>query len=588
MTKRSALLLLLGILIVGLCLRLYWYIGPFTTDCFQNAQFGYQIAAGEFDINKEYYAANRIGFLFPIGLAVWLLQGQAFAYSLWGLLCSLGCIALAYILGTRIYDRRTGLVAAALLAVLPMEIYYWSPLLIDGVTPLYWGSSIGLFYLGLANDTSDRHRRLLLFASGAVLGLAFYTREHAPVVFLVMLAYLIIGRAWRREVLWVLVGFASSVVIGEAYYYAVSGQPLLRLRRLWEHFGPSNQPVGGLRIGLFQGLRPFFFQATVLSTDYFGCLYWFAWIAAAVLVFRRTRADRFPLVWFLGLYVAMDIMLRNVVLLLAYPPYANVLNLPAALLVARVLAPGLRASAGTDNPRARWWLPALGPALLMAGAWGIASRRTLAAWLDTWASGWGSWGRAHPHDTRIATVPIILGSLLLATGIYLFWRSRRRLGTAPTPGWGAAALVFLVVSSLFITDQGVRWRRDEAAPIRSMARIIEEDAQPVYLTSLWSGTALNFFLKYRTNFRRYWDRWESEAVPGAGGITVREVPAEAGLLTEGSYVLIDKRPVRRLRAGQPAVYDVVRLPSYVLTPPPQWRLLFDSEDYALYRTARIQ
>ena len=52
---------------------------------------------------------------------------------------------------------------------------------------------------------------------------------------------------------------------------------------------------------------------------------------------RRRREDLFPLTWFLALYVVMDLVLRTVVRLLAYPPYINVLDLPAALLTARVI-----------------------------------------------------------------------------------------------------------------------------------------------------------------------------------------------------------------------------------------------------------
>src|SRR5262249_29813142 len=224
MSPRRDLLWFLVILAVGLALRLHWYIGPFTPDCFGNAQFAYQVASGTFDITKEYYAANRIGFLFPMALAVQALGFVRFAYSLVGLLCSLGCIALAYLLGKRAYGPKTGLVAAAILAVMPLEIFYWSPLLVDAVTPFYWGASLGLFYLGLAEDAAPRRAGLFLLASGAILGLASYTREHAPIVFFVMLAYLVVRRARPpRRVLWVLAGFAAVVVLGEGYYFAATG-----------------------------------------------------------------------------------------------------------------------------------------------------------------------------------------------------------------------------------------------------------------------------------------------------------------------------------------------------------------------------
>jgi hypothetical protein len=153
-------------------------------------------------------------------------------------------------------------------------------------------------------------------------------------------------------------------------------------------------------------------------------------------------------------------------------------------------------------------------------------------------------------------------------------------------GWGGAALVFLVVSSLFITSQGVRWRRADAAPLREMANIIAEDGHPVFMTSLWSATGLSFFLDYHTNFRRYWNHWESARPRDGRGVTFSEIPPSAEALTESSYVVLDKQPLRRLEAGQPADIDVVSLPAYLRTPPPAWHLLLDAPDYSLYRVSR--
>jgi 4-amino-4-deoxy-L-arabinose transferase-like glycosyltransferase len=576
MSPRRGLLFLWVILAVGLALRLYWYIGPFTVDCFGNAQFAYQVASGDFDITKEYYAANRIGFLFPIGLAVRALGFRHFAYSFVGLLCSLGCVALAYVLGKRAYDGKTGLVAAAILAVMPLEIDYWSPLLVDAVTPFYWGASLGLFYLGLVEDPPSPRPKLLLFLSGVLIGIASYTREHAPIVFLVMLAYLVVRRTRPpRRVLWVLAGFAAVVLAGEAYYFAATGVLFLRVRRLWRHFGPGTGAAepGALEIGHVQGLRPWFLQSMLTAPDYFGFLYWFAWAAAIVLLIRRRREDVFPLTWFLGLYVAMDFGLRTVVRLLAYPPYIDVLDLPAALLTARVLAPHLCGAPRTRRAGA----VALGVVLALCGAVGLAFHHALASSVDVWGSSLGSWGRAHAHDARFETVPVFVASLLVALGVGLAVRRAR---------WGSAALVFLVVSSLFLTADGVRWRRAEAAPLRAMARVIAEDGRPVYMTSLWSASGLSFFLDYHTNFRRYWNRWES-VVPrgGARVIEFHEMPDSAAALPGNSYVVLDKRSVRRVQSGEPALNEM-RLPAYVLTPPDGWRMLLDSADYSLYRVAR--
>src|SRR5262249_9091825 len=162
--------------------------------------------------------------------------------------------------------------------VMPLEICYWSPLLVDCVTPFYWGASLGLFYLGLVQDPQASRPGLLLFLSGVLLGIATYTREHAPIVFLVMLVYLVVRRARPpKRVLWVLAGFAAVVLAGESYYFAATGVPFLRVMRLWQHFGPGTGAAepGALEIGHVQGLRPWFLQSMLTAPDYFGFLFWF-------------------------------------------------------------------------------------------------------------------------------------------------------------------------------------------------------------------------------------------------------------------------------------------------------------------------
>src|SRR5262249_40505437 len=432
-------------------------------------------------------------------------------------------------------DRKTGLIAAAILAVLPLEIFLWSPLLVDAVTPFYWGASLGLFYLGLADDPPARRPSLLLFATGFLLGLASYTREHAPIVFLVMAAYLVVRRRRPpRRLWWLGAGFVALVALGESYYFAVSGVPFLRIHRLWEHFGPGSAGAaepGSIEIGHFQGLRPWFLQSMLSAPDYFGFLFWIAWVAAFVVLWRRQKNDAFPLTWFFGLYVAMDLVLRTFVRLLAYPPYINVLDLPAALLSARLVAPHLAAK--------RRWVPAvvaLGFVLALGGAVVLGLHHTLTSSVEAWGANLGGWGRAHAHDARFATVPIFAGSVLLAFGFYLA-SARWQLG------WGSAVLVFLIVSPLFLVSPGVRWRRAAAAPLRDRAAIVGRDARPVYMTSLWPAPGLNFFLDYRSNFRRYWNRWESVTPGDPRAIEFRELPESTSALAPHSYVVLDKGPI---------------------------------------------
>jgi hypothetical protein len=119
----------------------------------------------------------------------WILAGQSAAIA-----GSLGAILAVYWLTSRVYGRRRGLVAAAMLAVLPDACRFGANVLTD--LP-----HLALYLTGLAallTGMQARRSRFLLLAALAS-ALAFLTRPEGGAILLVGLLALLFERAWSLK-----------------------------------------------------------------------------------------------------------------------------------------------------------------------------------------------------------------------------------------------------------------------------------------------------------------------------------------------------------------------------------------------------
>ena len=99
----------------------------------------------------------------------------------------LGCVALVYALGTVLYGKKTGLVAAALFGLVPWQVFMARTYLID-VQYMF----LGLLFLLVGIYAVKRNSEKLLVVSGVLFALAFLTKLFAiflliPLLLMVLL-----------------------------------------------------------------------------------------------------------------------------------------------------------------------------------------------------------------------------------------------------------------------------------------------------------------------------------------------------------------------------------------------------------------
>lgn len=106
--------------------------------------------------------------------------------------CGLATVAVTYRLGLRLYDRRTGAVAALLLGVMPYHVVVSRQVLLD--VPMVFFSTLALLLLARFADTG---RVGTLYATSAVMGLTVITNERSLVLLASVYVFLALAAPLR-------------------------------------------------------------------------------------------------------------------------------------------------------------------------------------------------------------------------------------------------------------------------------------------------------------------------------------------------------------------------------------------------------
>jgi hypothetical protein len=122
------------------------------------------------------------------GAAGWVLAGR-----LAGLTGYLGAVLAAYALAARAYDRRIGLIAAAMVTLLPDASHFAADVLSDMPHLALYLAALAALVIGL----ETQHRARWLLGSAALSALAFLTRPEGGAVLLIGVVFVVFRRDWR-------------------------------------------------------------------------------------------------------------------------------------------------------------------------------------------------------------------------------------------------------------------------------------------------------------------------------------------------------------------------------------------------------
>ena len=330
---------LLFLLLAALTLRLVFFGGLLAEDDALYWEAARGLRAGDYVRLPAY--ATRHGVVVPLALfQAWFGENE-YAAALASLLYSLGELALAYGLGVLYGGRAVGLVAATLLAVLPLDVIAATDVHRD--LPLA-ALLAAAFYAVKRGELASRRASLWFTLGGAALGLAYLTKEIA-IVFAVAFAACHWRRArdWRGAG-WFAAAFVATLAGDAAWFGWVTGDP-------WFRYSPAVLSLyarEGRRLSVASFAWMLDYPSMLMNplSGHFGYLAGiFYLVLGSVIWGRRDPAVREIAVWWLPPLIVLNFLPLDLTFTRPgaphFPRYLHPLLVPFALTASLWVVRGL-------------------------------------------------------------------------------------------------------------------------------------------------------------------------------------------------------------------------------------------------------
>ncbi len=390
--RRAALRLAL-IVLLAVALRLAAFRGFNGSDDRAYADLAHALAFGGFDpaaYPGPAVFAVRIGLLAPVAASLRLFGVGELAFLAYPFLISLASVVLAFCLGRLFFGVRAGLFAAALIALLPIDLGSATHLVPDMAAAFWANLGVLAVALALRRDPASWKWGLGL-AAGLCFGASWLHKSSVAHLVPGIGAFLL-WETWKQRrnapaLVGTAIGVLAALALESGLQSALTGDPFHRFAALAHNWEQTSQFwfVEGGRWGWEPGhywealatrlfvsgpgeifLNPQYGHLPLLAV---APLVWAAW--------TRQRAFLFCGVWFAGLLLAFDFATTSLEYykpLILFERYVYPLLLPAALGVAGMLAVLLDPAADARAPvrrRRRVAAGALALAVLLAFGRGL-------------------------------------------------------------------------------------------------------------------------------------------------------------------------------------------------------------------------
>ena len=340
--------------LIGLAARLAAYTGQaFSWGSDESRYLGVvqNLANGYLPSGGAEWFGTRIGLLWPVAGLFRLLHPSDAVAAIWPLAVSLAGILAAYVLGRDVASRRVGYVAAAIVAVSPLEALVGARLRPDAIVPAIVAFAV---WCALRAGRSGATAWRWALGAGLLLGVAWSVRENALI--LVPVVVLAGWGAGRRSLAAGIAGAAVAPAGGAIVFALAARDPLRPLvgagtegafRNPVDAFSLDGSYAATIARDTFDPGSPLFLLAVALVG------------ALVITAYGRRRQALLPGAWlaWTALYLEFGTLFN-----LAKPVrYLTLCTIPCALLVAlavdgrlAVLAPAGVAVAAVC---AVWYLP---------------------------------------------------------------------------------------------------------------------------------------------------------------------------------------------------------------------------------------
>ncbi len=389
----------------------------------------------------------QAGAIKVFGISEWAMRLWPAAFAL------IGCLAV-YVAGRKLYDRRTGLIAAAVLATAPLHYFLGRAITLDMAVSALLTVALLAFLLG-TREPPGRARRNYFWTFYACAALATLTKGLIGMVIpaLVIGAWILILNEWRLlRSIYLPSGLALFLLIAAPWHIAAAraNPEFAQFYFIHEHFQRYLTKV-------HDRYQPAWFFIPVLLAGFYP---WTAYLAQAVVkswpvswrARRESREAIFLLLWVALVFAFFSYSDSKLI------PYILPIMPPLALLTARYLALHWEVPSSASLRAGTWTLLALGFMLALALIF-IPESAPDRPRVAEYAAVFGGYAWA------------ILGSLLAAALVPF------GIGFLRRPLWTVVALALTAAVFLGVVDRGFVFL-DHKRSVKELAQILKSRLQP--------------------------------------------------------------------------------------------------------------
>lgn len=354
-TTHFRLLLIIG---MALVVRLTFFVGIGFNDDSYYLEFAEKIYKGlEFN-PPPYVWPTRFGVYLPVVLS-WKLFGiSEFSTSLFSLMYSIGSVVVTYLLGSSLFNDTTGLTAAFLMALIPIDVIYSTQVGPD--VPFQFFSALSaLFFLN--SLWSKTRYKATAFLCGLAAGVSQLFKEPALLILALLLSYGIFNHI-KIKMGFIVIPiptrlFAAMAIVVAAFAVPYIGQDIYLHKLTGEHFFAAKAQAWTLKNDRNRNDDFELYPRAMLNMDknrfewihskpLLGLVYYFVLAAIALLALRGRISSNEVLViaWLLVLFLffqyGLHLMATKIVSNGMRPRHLRFLipmSIPAALIIARAL-----------------------------------------------------------------------------------------------------------------------------------------------------------------------------------------------------------------------------------------------------------
>ena len=342
-------LLLIFILIVNITLKFKTFCGLVQADDFSYAVYSFSMFRIHFpwDMSID-FRELRYTLLLPVALIFKFFQPSETVSVLYPAVLSCGTIVMTYLIGKKIYGTVAGLIGAFIIATLPQDVLYGTQLMPDILVPFFLSGAVYMFLIAI--ETVKPKSYLWYALSGAMVFLAFNTRENSYYFLLFYLPFIFNRERWKNGIYFILAGFAVPVLMLYTFFLIKSGDFFYQLHLAKQAAEPLIKsgyiPANHInKFTILYYMYPFIFKGVDFATLFLSNVYGLAFIAGTpFLIYSVCKAGlkkqwRYLIVpwWFLLTYLYLEFGT------VSFTDYQMMKKLPRFLLT---MSPALAAGFG--------------------------------------------------------------------------------------------------------------------------------------------------------------------------------------------------------------------------------------------------